>query len=191
MKWTIISTFYCFRFARILSLLRSIFGFLDEPVSFITIFPINMGYVNYSWCYESEFHTYVSVFVCRRIPFMIALKKKHGRCATLLNPSSPGPLVWPSPLKFISELDQEAKLLLEAALMEANREREKSILKGAAYSVQSPIHSDDGTDDNVSEVFHSPLHKVTINIIEHVSSGCYPWALIQSSSLTSVRKLLE
>ncbi|XP_039136672.1 E3 ubiquitin-protein ligase XB3-like [Dioscorea cayenensis subsp. rotundata] len=92
-----------------------------------------------------------------RIPFMIALKKKHGRCATLLNPSSPGPLVWPSPLKFISELDQEAKLLLEAALMEANREREKSILKGAAYSVQSPIHSDDGTDDNVSETSESEL----------------------------------
>ncbi|GFS37888.1 hypothetical protein Acr_00g0054590 [Actinidia rufa] len=60
-----------------------------------------------------------------RIPHMVALKHKHGACATLLNPSSAEPLVWPSPLKFISELNAEAKALLEHALMEANREREK------------------------------------------------------------------
>lgn len=42
--------------------------------------------------------------------------------------------------------------LLEQALMEANREREKTILKGTAYSVPSPSHSDTGTDDNISEV---------------------------------------
>ena len=83
---------------------------------------------------------------------MVALKHKHGACATLLNPSSAEPLVWPSPLKFISELNAEAKALLEQALMEANREREKDILKGTAYSLPSPSYSDIGTDDNISEV---------------------------------------
>lgn len=83
---------------------------------------------------------------------MVALKRKHGACAALLNPSSAEPLVWPSPLKFISELNQEAKELLEHALMEANREREKNILKGTAFSLPSPCHSDAGVDDNMSEV---------------------------------------
>lgn len=88
----------------------------------------------------------------RRIPYIIALKYKHGACAALLNPSSAEPLVWPSPLKFIAELNQEAKALLEQALMEANRERERNILKGTAYSVPSPSHSDVEIDDNMSEV---------------------------------------
>lgn len=61
-------------------------------------------------------------------------------------------MVWPSPLKFISELNPDAKALLEAALMEANREREKKILKGTRYSVPSPSRSDDGVDDDISEV---------------------------------------
>ncbi|CAK7331572.1 unnamed protein product [Dovyalis caffra] len=86
-----------------------------------------------------------------RIPYVVALKHKNGTCAALLNPSSAEPLVWPSPLKFISELNQEAKALLEHALMEANKEREKNILKGTAYSLPSPSHSDDGTDDSTSE----------------------------------------
>lgn len=89
---------------------------------------------------------------CRRIPYTVALKHKHGACSALLDPSSAEPLVWPSPLKFISELNAEAKALLEQALMEANREREKTILKGTAFSVPSPSHSDTGTDDNISEV---------------------------------------
>ncbi|PSR86702.1 E3 ubiquitin-protein ligase XBAT31 [Actinidia chinensis var. chinensis] len=92
-----------------------------------------------------------------RIPHMVALKHKHGACATLLNPSSAEPLVWPSPLKFISELNAEAKALLEHALMEANREREKDILKGTAYSLPSPLYSDTGTDDNISEVSDTEL----------------------------------
>lgn len=74
----------------------------------------------------------------------------------MLNPSSAEPLVWPAPLKFISELNQEAKALLEHALMEANREREKNILKGTAYSLPSPSHSDVGTDDNLSVVISYP-----------------------------------
>ncbi|PON85614.1 Cdk-activating kinase assembly factor [Trema orientale] len=92
-----------------------------------------------------------------RIPYMVALKHKNGTCAALLNPSSAEPLVWPSPLKFISELNKEAKALLEHALMEANREREKNILKGAAYSIPSPSHSDVGVDDSISEGSDSEL----------------------------------
>ncbi|KAF2321912.1 hypothetical protein GH714_004457 [Hevea brasiliensis] len=92
-----------------------------------------------------------------RIPYLVALKHKHGACAALLNPSSAEPLVWPSPLKFISELNQEAKALLERALMDANREREKNILKGTAYSLPSPSHSDTGADDNISEASDTEL----------------------------------
>lgn len=92
------------------------------------------------------------VCICRRIPYLVALKHKHRQCAALLNPTSAEPMVWPSPLKFISELNQEAKNILEKALMEINREREKSILKGVAYSVPSPSQSDAGTDDDISEV---------------------------------------
>ena len=94
---------------------------------------------------------------CRRIPYAVALKRNHEACAALLNPSSAEPMVWPSPLKFISELDPEAKALLEAALMEANREREKKILKGTKYSPPSPSPCEhendaDAIDDASSEV---------------------------------------
>ncbi|KAL5218336.1 hypothetical protein ABZP36_019020 [Zizania latifolia] len=84
-----------------------------------------------------------------RIPYEVAMKRGHAACAALLNPSSPEPLVWPSPLKFISDLEPDAKALLEAALMEANREREKKTLKGAknALPLPSPSHSDDGAHD--------------------------------------------
>ncbi|XP_030966385.1 putative E3 ubiquitin-protein ligase XBAT31 [Quercus lobata] len=92
-----------------------------------------------------------------RIPYMVALKHKHGACAALLNPSSAEPLVWPSPLKFISELNQEAKALLEQALMEANKEREKNILKGTVYSLPSPSNSDVGLEDSISEVSDTEL----------------------------------
>ncbi|KAK9727249.1 hypothetical protein RND81_05G268400 [Saponaria officinalis] len=93
-----------------------------------------------------------------RIPYMVALKYKRGTCAALLNPSSAEPLVWPSPLKFISDLNPEAKLLLERALMDANREREKVILKGADLSVASPSHSEsDAIDDSMSEASDTEL----------------------------------
>ncbi|CAN4121027.1 unnamed protein product [Withania somnifera] len=68
-----------------------------------------------------------------RIPYTVALRYHHGACAALLNPSSAEPLVWPSPLKFISQLNDEAKALLEQ------------------YSPPSPAQSDGGMDDN-SEV---------------------------------------
>ncbi|KAK1364574.1 hypothetical protein POM88_040135 [Heracleum sosnowskyi] len=86
-----------------------------------------------------------------RIPYTVALNYKHRACAALLNPSSAEPLVWPSPLKFISELNQEAKALLEQPLIEANGERERNILKGTSYSVPSPSHSDAEIDDTTSE----------------------------------------
>lgn len=86
-----------------------------------------------------------------RIPYTVALRRKHRACAAVLNPSSAEPLVWPSPLKFISELNPEAKALLERALTEANMEREKAILKDAVNSLPSPLHSDAETDDNASE----------------------------------------
>ncbi|KAL9247667.1 hypothetical protein vseg_021075 [Gypsophila vaccaria] len=93
-----------------------------------------------------------------RIPYMVALKYKRGNCAALLNPSSAEPLVWPSPLKFISELNPDAKLLLEGALMEANREREKVILKGADLPIASPSHSEgEAIDDSMSEASDTEL----------------------------------
>ncbi|KAF3330517.1 E3 ubiquitin-protein ligase XB3-like protein [Carex littledalei] len=87
-----------------------------------------------------------------RIPYAIALKRSYCVCAALLNPSSAEPLVWPSPLKFISELNADAKELLEAALMEANLEREKKIIRGAKFSCPSPSFSEDGSEDNISEM---------------------------------------
>ncbi|CAL9101207.1 unnamed protein product [Musa textilis] len=86
-----------------------------------------------------------------RIPYEVALKQNHGECAALLNPTAAEPLVWPSALKFISELDSETKALLEAALMEGNRERELKILKGTTDSLTSPAHSDKAFDDDISE----------------------------------------
>lgn len=61
---------------------------------------------------------------CRYSPYDVSMKYKTTACAALLNPNSAEPIVWPSPWKFISELDPQAKLLLEAALAEANYERE-------------------------------------------------------------------
>ncbi|XP_078428855.1 E3 ubiquitin-protein ligase XB3 [Wolffia australiana] len=63
-----------------------------------------------------------------RIPYTVALRRKHSACATLLNPSSAQPLIWPAAVKFIRELNPDAKALLEGALMKANIEREKGIL---------------------------------------------------------------
>ncbi|KAL4031945.1 hypothetical protein IC575_010240 [Cucumis melo] len=77
-----------------------------------------------------------------RIPFTVALKHKHQTCAALLNPSSPEPLIWPSPLKLIIKLDPDAKVLLEKALMDANMEREKAILKETFITSQCPLEAD-------------------------------------------------
>ena len=99
------------------------------------------------------------------------MKYKHGACGVLRNPSSAEPLVWPSPLKFISELNEEAKLLLEQALMDANMEREKAILNGTDYSLPSPPPSFSDTasdDDNMSEVM---LHiKLTLFVKSYINA---------------------
>ncbi|XP_027351788.1 putative E3 ubiquitin-protein ligase XBAT31 [Abrus precatorius] len=91
-----------------------------------------------------------------KIPFTVALKHKHKGCAALLDPSSAAPLVWPSPLKFISELNQEAKALLEKALLEANREREKILLKEADMP-PSPLPSESENDNVASEASNMEL----------------------------------
>lgn len=91
---------------------------------------------------------------------MVAVKHKHDTCAALLNPLAPEPLTWPSPLKFISELNPDAKSLLEKALIEANKKREKAILMETPYSLQSL--PDSGEIDDESEVQN--LNKDTANL---------------------------
>ncbi|XP_042421829.1 E3 ubiquitin-protein ligase XB3-like [Zingiber officinale] len=86
-----------------------------------------------------------------RLPYEVALKQNHATCAALLDPSAADPLVWPSSLKFISELNLEAKALLEAALVEGNRQRELKILKAANQSLTSLARSDIASDDDISE----------------------------------------
>lgn len=86
-----------------------------------------------------------------RIPYLIALKHKQDACAALLNPASAEPLVWPLPLRFISELNPEAKELLEKALMEANRERERAILKDTVHELPSASQYEVKADDTASE----------------------------------------
>ncbi|KAL3628626.1 hypothetical protein CASFOL_027672 [Castilleja foliolosa] len=80
-----------------------------------------------------------------RIPYMVAVKYKHGSCGALLNPLAPEPLTWPSPLKFISELNPDVKALLQKALIDANKKREKAILTEVAFSLDPPNSS--GIDD--------------------------------------------
>uniref|UniRef100_A0A7N0TDD4 RING-type E3 ubiquitin transferase n=1 Tax=Kalanchoe fedtschenkoi TaxID=63787 RepID=A0A7N0TDD4_KALFE len=92
-----------------------------------------------------------------RIPYVVALKHRHPMCAALLNPAAAEPLVWPAPLKFISELNQDTKNLLERALMDANREREKNILKGTTHTSSSPSQFDVELDDNSSEISENEL----------------------------------
>ncbi|XP_031252589.1 putative E3 ubiquitin-protein ligase XBAT31 [Pistacia vera] len=87
-----------------------------------------------------------------RIPYVIALKYKHQACAALLNPSSAEPLVWPLQLRFMTDLNPEAKALLEKALMQRNEEREKANLNKTTHSPPSPSPSDVEADDHASEV---------------------------------------
>ncbi|XP_074368721.1 putative E3 ubiquitin-protein ligase XBAT31 isoform X2 [Apium graveolens] len=87
-----------------------------------------------------------------KIPYTVALKHKHAACAALFNPSSPEPLLWPARLNFISDLNLEARTLLEKALITANKEREKEILKDTMNSFpSSPVHSDSGAANDFSE----------------------------------------
>jgi hypothetical protein len=63
----------------------------------------------------------------------------------LLNLSFMEPVVWPSTLKFISELKPNAKVRLEAALLEANRKRGRRMLKGTKNRLLSHSDNEDGT----------------------------------------------
>ena len=67
----------------------------------------------------------------RHTPFYIATKHRNMACAALLNPLKSEPLVWPSPWKFMNNLDPEAKILLETALAQANDAWEKQILSSS------------------------------------------------------------
>ena len=59
------------------------------------------------------------------------MKYRNFACAALLNPMIAEPLVWPSPWKFMNNLDPEAKILLETALAQANDAWEKQILSSS------------------------------------------------------------
>ncbi|CAI9783246.1 unnamed protein product [Fraxinus pennsylvanica] len=105
-----------------------------------------------------------------RIPYMVAVKHKHEACAALLNPISPEPLTWPSSLKFIAELNPEAKVLLEKALIEANKKRGRVILMEASDSI--PQSSSSGVTDDDFEANDAKLccicfeHECTIEVQE-------------------------
>ncbi|CAA7392764.1 unnamed protein product [Spirodela intermedia] len=93
-----------------------------------------------------------------RMPYLVALKRHHRACAAVLNPSTAEPLVWPSPLKLVSELPPDAKALLERALVEANMEREKTILRlSVRSSPPPPAHSGDWVEEDESEEGGSEL----------------------------------
>ncbi|KAL5164849.1 E3 ubiquitin-protein ligase XB3 [Glycine soja] len=68
-------------------------------------------------------------------PYTVALEHQHKECAALLGPSS-APLVWPYQLKFISELDQEAKALVEVNMP------------------PSSLHSESNNDNIASKFVH-------------------------------------
>eukprot|EP00252_Welwitschia_mirabilis_P020980 TRINITY_DN525_c0_g2_i2.p1 TRINITY_DN525_c0_g2~~TRINITY_DN525_c0_g2_i2.p1 ORF type:complete len:358 (-),score=65.05 TRINITY_DN525_c0_g2_i2:493-1566(-) len=91
-----------------------------------------------------------------RVPYAVALKYKHSACAAILNPRFAGPLIWPSAWKFIHQLNPEAKTLLENALMEANKAREKSILFGDASPANS-MEQEDDLEDNISQASESEV----------------------------------
>lgn len=87
---------------------------------------------------------------------MVALKHKNDVCAALLNPLAPEPLTWPSRLKFISELNLDAKDLLEKALIEANKKREKAILMDKP-SQALPNSSDTDEESEVQNLTESEI----------------------------------
>ncbi|XP_074582267.1 E3 ubiquitin-protein ligase XB3-like isoform X1 [Curcuma longa] len=98
-----------------------------------------------------------------RIPYSVAIKHNHGACAALLNPSAAEPLVWPSPLKFISELDPDARALLQVALMEANKESENIILNERKKLLSSPANVDEAFHDDASEASDTDLCFICFN----------------------------
>lgn len=103
-------------------------------------------------------------YLCRRIPYIVATKYKHEACAALLNPSAPEPLTWPSRLKFINELNSEAKALLEKALIMANKEREKAILKETSNTLL-PTSNFSCIDDDIEVPNFATYFRVSIHTL--------------------------
>ncbi|KAI5071106.1 hypothetical protein GOP47_0013357 [Adiantum capillus-veneris] len=83
-------------------------------------------------------------------PFFIAMKYNNIACASLLNPHAAEPLVWPCPWKFMSDLDSEAKALLEAALIQANDAWEKKLF--APHNLSTDADSSKGKTESLNEV---------------------------------------
>ncbi|KAG6499161.1 hypothetical protein ZIOFF_038917 [Zingiber officinale] len=106
-----------------------------------------------------------------RIPYSVAIKYNHGACAALLNPSTAEPLVWPSPLKFINELDPDARALLEVALMDANKESEKIILN-ERKKLLSPANVDEAFHDDASEFTNLKYSRVEIDEVRFEWAEC-------------------
>lgn len=65
-------------------------------------------------------------------PYVVAANRGNLACAAILNPSAAEPMVWPSPLKFMRELEPETRSILQAALAKANEKRKSLILQRRA-----------------------------------------------------------
>lgn len=65
-------------------------------------------------------------------PYVVAANRGNLGCAAILNPSAAEPMVWPSPLKFMRELEPETRSILQAALAKANETRKSLILQRRA-----------------------------------------------------------
>ncbi|KAG4935520.1 hypothetical protein JHK85_050439 [Glycine max] len=92
-------------------------------------------------------------------PYTVALEHQHKECAALLGPSS-APLVWPYQLKFISELDQEAKALVEVNMP------------------PSSLHSESNNDNIASkgprQSLRNVLYKAAIKVINVLTAMVVP-----------------
>jgi hypothetical protein len=102
------------------------------------------------------------------------LKYKNTACAALLNPNAAEPLVWPSPWKFISELNPQAKLLLEEALAQANSDREKALLAQEGVTISSYAKGEQNntnTDDTSADQDPDEV-RLEVSTFEPKSSSC-------------------
>ncbi|KAH7433515.1 hypothetical protein KP509_07G072800 [Ceratopteris richardii] len=59
----------------------------------------------------------------RDTAYAVAAHRGYWACAAILNPSAAEPMVWPSPLKFMQELEPETRSTLQAALAQVNKAR--------------------------------------------------------------------
>ena len=109
------------------------------------------------------------LFLCRHTPFFIAMKYHNHACASLLNPLSAEPLVWPSPWKFMSDLDPEAKTLLEAALAQANDAWERRIFSSQNEAAINKSSKQEMRVSGKQEVQKIPTHQHVLLLYIHIS----------------------